>query len=230
MYDVEVYLERTDGLCIVVGCGAERTRKNMCNAHHLRWKRHGTLKRQRKDWSGATREELIQREKDWKRKDYENHRDAYIARAEKWRTENAEHYKKKKRQYLDREDTQLAARKRTRRWVEENPERKREQDKKFAEENRGLVNSYKSARRARMRKAIPPWQTEQDKILIRQIYDECDRISKETGIRHEVDHIVPLWGKVVTGLHVPNNLRIITAKENNRRKRIWNTDAQDCAL
>ena len=230
MYDVEVDLERTDGLCIVVGCGAERTRKNMCNAHHLRWKRHGTLKRQRKDWSGATPEELIKREKDWKRKDYENHRDAYIARAEKWRTENAEHYKKKKREYLDREGTQLAARKRAKKWAEENPERKKEMDRKFHEENKSYRALSSSRHRARKKNAIPKWLSREDFEKINQIYNECERISRETGIPHAVDHIVPLWGKVVTGLHVPNNLRIITAEENNRRKRIWNTDAQDCTL
>jgi 5-methylcytosine-specific restriction endonuclease McrA len=147
-------------------------------------------------------------------------------------TNNAakEYYEKKKREYLDRDDVQIAARKRTRNWVCENSDRKREMDKKFAEENRALVRSYKAARRARVRKAIPPWQTEEDIFLIQQIYADCERISRETGIPHEVDHIVPLEGKFVNGLHTPSNLRIITAEENNRRTRIWNVDAQDCVL
>ena len=230
MYDVEVDLERKDGLCVVVECGKERTRGKFCNAHHLRWQRHGTLKRQRKDWSNATPEELIQREKDWKRRDYEKHKDAYIARAERWRTENKEHYEKKKREYLDKKDVQVAARKRAKKWREENPDLKRELDRKFHEENKSYRAINSSRHRARKRNAIPKWLTKEDFEKIRFIYDECDRISRETGIPQNVDHIVPLAGKYVNGLHVPNNLRIITAQENNRRTRIWNVDAQDCVL
>ena len=49
---------------------------------------------------------------------------------------------------------------------------------------------------------------------IRKIYKNCREMTKQTGILHEVDHIVPLHGKNVCGLHVEYNLQIITSKQN----------------
>ena len=60
-------------------------------------------------------------------------------------------------------------------------------------------------------KQKPIWR-DIDKISL--IYEECEKISKETGIPHHVDHIIPLRGKNVSGLHVHQNLRIISASEN----------------
>jgi hypothetical protein len=49
------------------------------------------------------------------------------------------------------------------------------------------------------------------------VYQEARRKTRETGILHNVDHIVPLRNPFVCGLHVESNLRVITAEENLRR-------------
>lgn len=62
--------------------------------------------------------------------------------------------------------------------------------------------------------ATPNWVNTKK---IELIYRNCQTISKETGIAHHVDHIVPLNNKIVCGLHVDWNLRIIPAEENIRK-------------
>ena len=57
----------------------------------------------------------------------------------------------------------------------------------------------------------PPW-VNMDKI--KAIYRKRDRITKATGIKHHVDHVIPIQGVLVCGLHVETNLDIIPAKEN----------------
>jgi 5-methylcytosine-specific restriction endonuclease McrA len=71
-----------------------------------------------------------------------------------------------------------------------------------------------SERRSLLIKAMPSWA---NKEAINNIYRDCFLLTKKTGIKHEVDHIVPLRGKNVTGFHVEYNLRIITATENRRK-------------
>ena len=60
----------------------------------------------------------------------------------------------------------------------------------------------------------PRWA---DDAKISAIYQRCARISAETGVIHHVDHIFPLRGKLVSGLHVDANLQILPASENRRK-------------
>ncbi len=59
--------------------------------------------------------------------------------------------------------------------------------------------------------ASPRWR---DRAAIRAIYAEARRLTRETGIQYHVDHYYPLQGDLCCGLHVHQNLRIITAAEN----------------
>jgi 5-methylcytosine-specific restriction endonuclease McrA len=84
----------------------------------------------------------------------------------------------------------------------------------YAKANPGKVNARTAKRRASKLKATPPWS---DLEEIKLAYAICSRVTKETKIPHEVDHIIPLKGEFVCGLHVPYNLQLLTEKENRSK-------------
>lgn len=80
---------------------------------------------------------------------------------------------------------------------------------------------YKSGwarRAAELRRATPPWASQLD---IDSVWNESDRISKESGVRQAVDHIVPLNHPIVCGLNVPWNLRVIPYIDNQNKSNNW---------
>ena len=88
-------------------------------------------------------------------------------------------------------------------------ERRERDPGKFA----AYVASYRSSRF----NATPDWLTVADKAEIEGMYHFASVMKRMTGADFHVDHIVPLQGKVVTGLHVPWNMRVITGLENRRK-------------
>ena len=102
----------------------------------------------------------------------------------------------------------------TTRWYDENTEKQLENSKKVYQKNkpRKLLDYYR--REERIARATPSWVDKKDLL---KIYKQAEKITKTTGIPHEVDHIHPLVHKLICGLNVPWNLQIITAKENRRK-------------
>lgn len=89
--------------------------------------------------------------------------------------------------------------------------------RKYKEANPDLYKALTSVRKRRHRDATPKWVTTGHKLAMRQLYLQAMELTKITGERYVVDHIVPLISDVVCGLHVPWNLRVITQDENLRK-------------
>jgi len=63
----------------------------------------------------------------------------------------------------------------------------------------------------------PRWLIRDHHKEIYVFYLESAKLTKEIGIFYHVDHIIPLQGENVSGLHVPWNLQILTNSENTKK-------------
>ena len=131
---------------------------------------------------------------------------------EKYRKKNPDKIKK---YYEENKKYFLAVQKENRK---NNPEKYRKAIRRCIDKNPGKHNAFTAAYRARKKNAVPKWITDEHKKKIRSIYEEARKMSDITGVKHHVDHIVPLSGEMCSGLHVPWNLQVLTATENCIKK------------
>ncbi len=100
-------------------------------------------------------------------------------------------------------------------WKANNILRTKENSKNHAKNNPDLYAAKTSKRRAAKLQRTPKWDSESH--LIQAKYQLANMLTRETGKPHHVDHIIPLQGKKVCGLHVFSNLRVILGEENIKK-------------
>lgn len=94
-------------------------------------------------------------------------------------------------------------------------EREAIRKRQWKKDNKGYVNHINKLREANKKQRTPSWANID---AIREIYEECSELIEEYGPRsYHVDHIIPLQGKTVSGLHVENNLQILKASDNIKK-------------
>jgi hypothetical protein len=114
-----------------------------------------------------------------------------IARSVKWRQENPDH-----------PNTRFCKT----RWTKNNP---------------GKVQAIGMKRKIAKMHRTPSWLSPTDIWLMEEIYILSELRTRLTGIQWNVDHIIPLQGRKVSGLHVPMNLQVIPALLNFRKANKW---------
>lgn len=104
----------------------------------------------------------------------------------------------------------------------QNPEKVRERGRLYSEKNRPkLVARAKQYVLSRERRT-PAWLTLDDLRMMEQAYELAALRTKLFGFSWHVDHVLPLHGKFVSGLHVPHNLQVIPGFENRSKSNRYN--------
>lgn len=98
-----------------------------------------------------------------------------------------------------------------------NPEARKAARKKWEDNNPGKTLAAKVKNKADRLLRVPHWLTKDDYWMIEQAYEISALRTKMFGFQWHVDHIIPLKGRNVSGLHVPHNLRVIPAIVNTRK-------------
>jgi hypothetical protein len=137
-----------------------------------------------------------------------------VAKVLDYYQKNAELVKEKRRQrYAKNPEKELAdSRIRVAEWRAANPDKVKAQaplKKAYKQANPEKMTALLAKRRAAKLQRTPKWLSVDDFWLMEQAYEVASLRSKATNIAWHVDHIFPLQGEFVSGLHVPTNLQVI---------------------
>jgi hypothetical protein len=100
---------------------------------------------------------------------------------------------------------------------ENDPGKKLKMNANWDKANPGKRRAYTRNYQIRKMQAMPKWLSKEQKREIESFYIKAKELEKGDGEKRSVDHIIPLKGKNVSGLHVPWNLQILTKKENSKK-------------
>lgn len=121
---------------------------------------------------------------------------------------------------LQLEERAAVARERARAWYAANSERAKAYNVDYRKINSARYKAYGRQYTARKLQAQPIWLTADQVAAIFAVYRQAE-VLKEQGETVEVDHIVPLQGRTVCGLHVAWNLQILEASANSVKGNNW---------
>lgn len=152
-------------------------------------------------WVAANRERVRANHRAWRARNPEK----VIENRRKQAAKNPDYWKKYYERNRDKKIATAAE------WSKANPERRRRQNAKWQKENPEKVNAKTRQRQASKLQRTPAWA---DHAEIEVFYRAAKLAEWLTGEKWEVDHIVPLQGREVSGLHWEVNLQLLPQTKN----------------
>ena len=145
-------------------------------------------------YMATTKENQKRLARDW----YLRNKELAKERAKAWALANPEKVTKKNKTYKTK-----------------NKEKVTGYNKQWWSENKDKRAAYEGKRRAAELQRTPAWDPDAHLIIAK--YQLAAMLTQASGIPHHVDHIIPLQGRNVSGLHVFSNLRVIPGSDNVKK-------------
>jgi len=167
----------------------------------------------------------------------QRNRKAAYERVKKWRAENPAAKAEQSKRYQKKNPEKCAEK--AAKWAQLNPEKVKQirrssaakarivhadaikvRKSEYSKNNRDIINAAVARRKAAKLMRTPRWL---DPVSLKEIeftYTWCAAL-RLCGLNYHVDHVVPLQGENVSGLHVPWNLQVIPAVENIKKRNRW---------
>lgn len=139
-------------------------------------------------------------------------------KVKEWRAANPEKVTAQHERYRKKHPDIVNAK--TLRWRARNPEKYVEVSRKTRKKNSARVLANKAKYRAVKTQRTPAWLLPIDYFEMECIYRYRNGL-RDCGLSYEVDHILPLQGKVISGFHVPENLQVIPAWQNRLKNNYY---------
>lgn len=200
----------------------------------------------RKETYKSNRDKELAVNRAWKA----NNKDRLAETSKRWKQDNKEYYADQqktyrstrldliseysKQHYLENRDRKLHLGRlwylnnkeykdvRNRQWRKDNPEKIRQITKIYRMVNADKGAAFTAAYRAKKLQATPAWLADEQVSEILDLYTAAKMFQIYTGTEYHVDHIVPLQGETVCGLHVPWNLQLLPWNENlSKQNKHW---------
>lgn len=127
-------------------------------------------------------------------------------------SKSEEHRKKRYKEYIAARREQVAFKQKE--YREANKEKLAEARKGRYAKDPDRGREYAARRRARKLQATPPWDQEKTKQVFLELSKKAKELYEQTGVEFQVDHILPLRGRKVCGLHVWNNFQLLEKSTN----------------
>ena len=167
------------------------------------------MKKKSSDYRKKNIEKVREKNKIRCKRFYENNKEKLSEYSKEYRRLNKEKISDTHKKYYRENKEKIKAYRKE--YYLKNKEKELSRNRKYASENKGICNAVKVKYHASKIQACPNWA---DMDLIQTVYDKAQWLSSLTGLTYHVDHLVPLQGENVCGLHVWENLQILEASIN----------------
>jgi len=175
----------------------------------------------RREYSKKYYQENIDKSREYSKKYYQENTDKIRARHKEYHQENVDKIKDYNKEYHQENVDKVKARHKE--YSQKHKDRinayhkecrkeyRKEYNKEYRKKNRGQLIANNNNHRISKLHRVPKWLTNEQKQQIMDFYVNCPKDMV-------VDHIIPLRGKYISGLHLPGNLQYLIPSENKHKR------------